>query len=384
MRWATAGDPDSGLLEKAAAGSLLALGLIELVFGPPSSEPWAQAFLTVAWTVPLVWRRRWPVPVLAVVVVAGVFVDLVNETGGSISYVLAGILASFTVGRHLDPPLTWWGPALCVGVSWFFYALSAGVLSDYFFTALIYGGAWAVGYALRRRAASISDLASEADELRRRQAERERQATAAERARIARELHDIVSHSISVIAIQAQAVRRRLGREHPAEIDDLRTIEETARQAMAEMRMLLGVLRADGDPVSLAPQPGLDQLPRLLAETRAAGVAVELRIEGEPGPLPPGVDLAAYRVVQEALTNCRKHAPGATVAVVVRYDDETIELCIDDDGGGVRGDADAGGHGLIGMRERISLYGGTLRAGPRAERGFSVHATLPRRQQISR
>ena len=374
---------DDAALDRAAAAGLVALGWFEAAFGQGVVHPWEQALLTLGWTLPLIWRRRWAVAVLAVVVPFGPILDLVNEQGGVTSYVLAVILASFTVGRHRDPPVTWWGPVLGVGFFWVMAAVAGGHFSDYLFTALLYGGAWGMGYALRQRATRISELDQEAQDLRERQAEREQQAIAEERGRIARELHDIVSHSISVITIQAQAVRRRLHADQPAEIDDLRDIEDTARQAMAEMRRLLGVLRADG-PAALAPQPGLEQLDRLVADTRAAGVVVDARTEGDPVALPPGLDLAAYRVVQEALTNCRKHALGASAVVTISYDHDCVEVAIENDAGEGPVSAANGGHGLIGMRERVALYGGTLDAGPRADGGFAVRARLPRHQEAAR
>ena len=199
-----------------------------------------------------------------------------------------------------------------------------------------------------------------------------------ERARIARELHDIVSHAISVVTVQTQAVRRRLGPEHAREADDLRAVEATAREAMADLRRLFGVLRADGDAPSLAPQPGLGELERLLEQTRAAGLAVELEIEGAAGPLPPGADLAAYRVVQEALTNVRRHAHASRATVRLIFGGDRLEIVVDDDGAGASGNGD-GGHGLVGMRERLVLYGGELEAGPRPGGGFRVRATLPLR-----
>ncbi len=368
---------DDRAFDAAASAGLLGLGLLEAAFSETVVRPWGQALLTLGWTLPLLWRRRWPVLVLALVVPFGPALDLVNSKGGVISYVLAVILAAFSVGRHCDPPTTWWGPLLCVGFFWAGYALSSGTLSDYVYTAVFYGSAWGVGYALRQRATRIVELHQEAEDLRQRQAEREQRAIADERARIARELHDIVSHSISVITIQAQAVRRRLRPDQISEVGDLRDIEDTARQAMAEMRRLLGVLRADG-PAALAPQPGLDHLPRLVADTRGAGVPVELRTEGHAVPLPPGLDLTAYRVVQEALTNCRKHAAGASALVVVRYVHDAVELQIDNDAPRLPPALAEGGHGLIGMRERVSLYGGTLLVGPRPDGGFSVRASLPR------
>lgn len=363
--------------DAAAAGGLLGLGLFEAAFSDAVMRPWGQAMLTLGWTLPLLWRRRWPVLVLALVVPFGPALDIVNSKGGVISYVLAVILAAFTVGRHSDPPATWWGPVFCVGFFWAGYAVTDSVLSDYVYTAVFYGSAWAVGYVLRQRATRIAELRGAADDLRQQQAEREQRAVADERARIARELHDIVSHSISVITIQAQAVRRRLQPEQAAEARDLRDVEDAAREAMAEMRRLLGVLRADG-PVALAPQPGLDQLPRLLADTEAAGVRVELRTEGDAGPLPPGLGLAAYRIVQEAMTNCRKHSPASAAKVIIRYFPASLELQVENDGPVPPVARGNGGHGLIGMRERVLLYGGTLHAGPRPEGGFSIRATLPR------
>jgi signal transduction histidine kinase len=251
-----------------------------------------------------------------------------------------------------------------------------GILADYFFFALLYGSPWAVGFVLRQRERRITELAGETTQLRQQQAEHERRAIANERARIARELHDIISHSISVITIQTQAIRRRLGPAH-VEADDLQAVEATARQAMAEMRRLLGVLRADDDPVALTPQPGLDQLPRLITDTKAAGVAVQLHIEGDPVPLPPGVDLTAFRILQEALTNVRKHAPRAQVAVLIHYTGTRLELRVDNDGAAPPDTNTNGvGQGLVGMRERVMVYGGTLEVGHRTD-GFTVAASLP-------
>ena len=360
------------------AAALLAMGLVEALVLADSPD-WRQALLTPCWTLPLIWRNRWPAVVLALVIVMGPTLDLVDAQGGVMSFVLSAVLASYTVGRTLDPPAAWWGPGLILGVGWVFYTGTGGTLSDFVFVALLYGGAWAVGYAIRRRDLKVVELTRETGELYRRQGERERQAVERERTRIARELHDIVSHSISVITIQTQAVRRRLGPENAAEIDDLRGIETTARQAMAEMRRLLGVLRAQDDAAELSPQPGLGQLSELAEEARATGADVQVCVEGEPVPLPPGVDLAAFRIVQEAMTNVRKHASAANVSVLVRYGDGRLELQVDNDGSetpGRNGSSEAG-YGLAGMRERVSLYGGSLVAAPRPEGGFRVRATLP-------
>jgi signal transduction histidine kinase len=360
------------------AAALLAMGLVEAL-ALADSPDWHQALLTPFWALPLIWRKRWPVVVLALVIAMGPTLDLVDTQGGVMSFVLSAVLASYTLGRALDPPAVWWGPGLILGVGWVFYAATGGALSDFVFVALLYGGAWAVGYAIRRRDLRVGELTSEADELRRGQAERERQAVERERTRIARELHDIVSHSISVIAIQTQAVRRRLGPENAEEIADLQGIETTARQAMTEMRRLLGVLRAQDEAAELSPQPGLDQLLQLADAARVAGANVQLRVEGEPIPLSPGVDLAAFRIVQEAMTNVRKHADSANINVLVRYANGHLELHVDDDGSGKpgRNGSREGGYGLAGMRERVNLYGGTLVAAPRPDGGFHVLATLP-------
>ena len=362
------------------AAGLLAMGLVEALLLTTQAPLWTQVPATFVWTVPLLWRRRWPVQVLAVVIAMGPLLDLVNSQGGIMSFVLSAIVASYSVGRLLDPPATWWGPALTVGVGWVNYAAIGGQLSDFVFVALLYGGAWAVGHAIRRRDLEVGDLTREAEELHRAQAERERRAVEQERVRIARELHDIVAHSISVITIQAQAVRHRLLPSYPEEAAALHRIETTAREAMAEMRRLLGILRAEDEPAALAPQPGMHQLPTLIAEARAVGLDVEVAVEGTAVPLPPGIDLAAYRVIQEALTNVRKHSGAKTSHVILRYHVDTLTIVVADEGPSVgrdgRAPANVSGQGLAGMRERIQLYGGSLRA-ERADRGFCVSVSLP-------
>jgi signal transduction histidine kinase len=180
--------------------------------------------------------------------------------------------------------------------------------------------------------------------------------------------------------VQTQAVRHRLGDADSADARDLRAVEATARQALAEMRRLFGVLRAEGENVALEPQPGLDQLDDLLEQSRAAGLPVDVRTEGERAPLPPGVDLAAYRIVQEALTNARRHAAPARARVTLQYRDDTLDILVEDDGAGASAANGTGGQGLTGMRERVRIYGGSLEAGPRPEGGFRVHAEVPFRR----
>jgi signal transduction histidine kinase len=220
-------------------------------------------------------------------------------------------------------------------------------------------------------------------ERRARLAERERdlaarEAVVEERARIARELHDAIAHHVSMIVLQAGAERRVLDGRGGSTREVLETIERIGRGALTEMRRLVGMLRSDAAD-ELAPQPGLDDLPALFAQVRRAGLPVELEIEGEPRELPVGVELSAYRIVQEGLTNALKHAGEARASVRVRYGPDALELEIADDGAGAPALAASSGHGLVGMRERVALYGGRLDAGRRPSGGFAVHVLLPTR-----
>lgn len=319
----------------------------------------------------LAWRRSLPLVVL-VIALAGIVVGGRPDT----PFVLfAGMLiASYTCGRVLEGPRALVALLIAVGPAGIGVMFDEGDPADLAAIAVLYGGAWVVGRLVRDQTARADAAAERAALLEAADADRRAQAAAEERARIARELHDIISHSISVITVQTQAVRKRLGAGHEREAADLADVENTARQAMVELRRLFGVLRADGERPPLAPQPGLDQLPRLLERTRAADLQVELEVEGDPVPLSPGVDLTAYRIVQECLTNALKHAEDATVAVRLRYQGSALEICVADTGKGLV--RDGSGHGLVGMRERVSLYGGQLDAGPGPGGGFTVTAVL--------
>ena len=197
-----------------------------------------------------------------------------------------------------------------------------------------------------------------------------------ERVRIARELHDVVAHHVSVMGVQAGAARRVM-RQQPEKAEEaLASIEGSSRQAVLELQRLLGILRREGQDDALAPQPDLARLPELVAQAGGDELTVELRVEGEPRPLPGTVELSAYRVIQEALTNTHKHARATHSTVRVAYGPSALEVEVVDDGRGGAAPA-GGGHGLIGMRERVRLHGGHLRAGPRPGGGFAVHATFP-------
>jgi signal transduction histidine kinase len=197
-----------------------------------------------------------------------------------------------------------------------------------------------------------------------------------ERGRIARELHDVVAHNVSMMVVQAGAAERVLEGDQPEVRDALSAIGNTGRETVDEMRLLLGVLRRSDDGLAFAPQPGLDDLDQLVRNVSSTGVHVALHIEGARAPLPPGVDLSAYRIIQEALTNVIKHAGPASAEVTVRYDKDCVEVEVRDDGHS-EAPGDGTGNGLIGMRERVAMLGGELRAGTSQSGGFAVSARLP-------
>jgi signal transduction histidine kinase len=245
--------------------------------------------------------------------------------------------------------------------------------------------AWVLGDSMRTRRAYYAELEERAARLEREREAQSKVAVAAERARIARELHDVVAHNVSVMIVQADGAAYVLDSSPDQAKQALETISTTGRQALAEMRRLLGVLRSsDGESGEYGPQPGVDQLSELVEQCRGAGLPVNFQVAGAPRPLPKGVELTAYRIVQEALTNTRKHGgPTAQALVRLTYGDCDLDMLIEDDGRGAErelytaGGADGLGHGLIGMRERIGMVGGTLDAGPRPGGGFRVSAVLP-------
>jgi signal transduction histidine kinase len=247
---------------------------------------------------------------------------------------------------------------------------------------VLFGIGWLVGFALRERTER-----TEAAEERALRAEREREAAsrvavAEERSRIARELHDIVAHSVSVIVLQVGAVRHRMPESAAADREALTNVEEAGRTALAEMRRLLNAMREDGDQAELMPHPGLDDLDRLVRDVGAAGLEVHLRVVGEPTPLPAGIDLSAYRIVQEGLTNSLKHSGGAEAEVTVDYAPDELRLEIRDRGAGDSAAGDGRGHGLVGIRERVKIFGGEMSVGPAPGGGFLVRARLPLRGDV--
>jgi signal transduction histidine kinase len=238
------------------------------------------------------------------------------------------------------------------------------------FLGIIFGAPWLVGRAVRQRRLNDEELEQEKT--------RAAAAIMEERARIARELHDVVAHSISVMVIQARGGRRVLRSDPNDARDAFAVIERTGQQALDEMRRLLDMLRTADETLALAPQPSLKELGTLVEHVRAAGLPVQVAVEGEPRDLPPGVDLSAFRIVQEALTNALKHAGPARARVVVRYLADDLEIEVSDDGPGT-GDASVSGYGLVGMRERVEVYGGELEAGRQPGGGYALRVRLPLR-----
>lgn len=369
------------------AGAVAAIAQVETWLSGASDPKGAYAAAALAMTLPLAWRRQAPLAVLSMVF-APLFAMRAADHSLDSAYVMIVLLVAFhAVGAHLERRRAIAGVALGLVLLAALLTVESlvaasgdakpAVLGDFVFLAAILGAVWAGSVSLRERALRAGELERRADRLEREREERARAAVAEERARIARELHDVVAHSVSVIAVQTGSMRRRLSRERPDDAEQLAAVERTARQALAEMRRMLGLLRADGDEPSLSPQPGVEEIGRLVAQVRDAGLSVELSVEGERAPLPPGVDLAVYRIVQEALTNVLKHARAQRACVALSYDERGLELEISDDGQGLNGAPTEGGHGLVGMRERVALYGGSLSAGTGSEGGFTVRAHLP-------
>jgi signal transduction histidine kinase len=341
-----------------------------------STERAAAAATGLVLTLSLAWRRRAPLAVLAVAIAVSVMANVVAVLDEATTPAIALVVAVYSVGAHTS------GLRASVGGLGVAALIAANVaeqfsLGDLLFIAMIVGGAWLAGRAIRYRRERERVLERLTVDLEREREEKARAAVAEERVRIARELHDVVAHAISVIVLQARGGRRSLATDPTETHEALDTIEATGSEALAEMRRLLGMLRSDDEEIALAPQPSLRYLDALAAQVREAGLPVDLSVEGEPTELPPGVDLSAYRIVQEALTNALKHAGPATARVVVRYRENDLELEIADTGAGASASDGGEGHGLAGMRERVSLYGGRIEAGPRDGGGFAVRARLP-------
>ena len=359
-----------------ASDALLALALMAVV----QLEIWltnvtvpkgVAAPAGVLMTLPLAWRRRAPLAVTIVVMGSWTAQSLLDYSSQPPQIaLLAVLLALFSVAAQSERRRAVAGGAVTL------VALLASAPGDAPVLGPLVVGVWLAGRLLHERQRLAAALRDRTSALEREQDESARLAIAEERARIARELHDVVAHSVSVMVVQAGAERLALGAGQESTRETLLEIEKTGRQALAEMRRLLGVLRRDDEELALAPEPSLDHLDSLVSHMREAGLPVELRIEGERAPVPAGVDISAYRIVQEALTNALRHAGPARACVLVRYGEADVEVEVADDGAGAK-EGDGTGHGLVGMRERVALYGGELTTGKADAGGYVVRARLP-------
>jgi signal transduction histidine kinase len=362
-------------------GFLAIAAMVQLVLTRDSARTtlWFGLPAIAVLTLPILARRRFPFggPLAYFVLAAGVsFIDwqLIPSLesffviGLAVAFLLGNLRSAWQAGIGLVVVLA----SLAVIV----YKIPGHTTGELVFIPLDFAVSWVAGFALRERSEQ-----AEAAEMRAAAAERERDAAARiavaeERARIARELHDIVAHAVSVMVLQVGAVRHKLPDSLAADRDALTDVERAGRTALAEMRRLLAAMRDDGDEAELGPQPGLDGLDSLREEIGRAGLPVELHVDGEPFPLPRGIDLSAYRIVQEGLTNALRHARATKADVIVRYRPGELQLEVRDDGVG-SSTTDGLGHGLVGIRERVKIFGGEMTAGAANEGGFVLNTRLP-------
>ena len=363
------------LVDALLAGFFTFVVLFEAFTESVVERPWLHAVVGCGAMVVMAWRRVQPIPVAFTVVVAQM---VLGVNGGELSVVLAMLVMAFTVGAETEGRASWVGLAALTLPFFLGLVLGSGRLipGDFAAGLVLIAGPWVAGRTLRDRALALAGAMAREASFEQEKLHETEAAAARERTRLARELHDIVSHSISVIAIQTQAVRRRLGPDHARETADLAAVESAARDAMAEMRRLFVVLREEGEEAALAPQPGLAELDRLLDRVRDTGLEVALDTRGDTVDLSPGLDLAAYRIVQEAVTNALRHSGARHLRVRLGYAPGELEVTVEDDGRGLNG-RPHDGHGLRGIRERAELYGGTLDVGRSDGGGTRVHARLP-------
>ncbi|MDP9285011.1 MAG: sensor histidine kinase [Actinomycetota bacterium] len=366
------------LILVGALGGALAVALAGHSADAPHTTRWLTAPATAIIVLPLLARRRFPFAAPLSVWLLGTafsFVDgrLVPFTP-SIS--VAGLAGAFLLGNRNGVEAGLGMAAVVGGTAIIVSNNPSHATAELVFVPLSFAIGWLAGFALRERAEQ-----AEAAEVRATQAEREREtaariAVAEERARIARELHDIVAHAVSVMVLQVGAVRHKLPDAMVEDSDALRNVEQAGRTALTEMRRLLAAMRNDADEAELTPQPGLDGLGSLLEEIGRAGLPVQLHVDGDPFPLPRAIDLSAYRIVQEGLTNALKHARASNADVTVRYRSDELQLEVRDNGEG-SSTSNGLGHGLVGIRERVKIYGGEMTAGTTNGGGFTLSTRLP-------
>jgi signal transduction histidine kinase len=367
------------LIAIAAVESAFEVALRHDPLREPRTTLWLAAPAIALVVLALLGRRRFPFAAPTSVWLLAAALSLVDGrlVPFSATAVVAGIAAAFLLGNLRDAVRARLGLALVLaGAAIVVYNDPNPAAGELIFTPLLFAIGWLAGFAMRERAEQ-----AEAAEVRAAQAEREHEAAARiavaeERARIARELHDIVAHAVSVMVLQVGAVRHKLADTHPEDGEALKGVEQTGRTALTEMRRLLGAMRREGDDLALAPQPGLGNLGVLLEQVGRAGLPVRLHVDGEPYPLPHALDLSAYRIVQEGLTNALKHARASQADVTIRYGSDELDIEVRDDGNGALPDH-GHGHGLVGVRERVKVYGGEMTADAPSGGGFVLSTRLP-------
>jgi signal transduction histidine kinase len=365
------------LIVLAAIAAMLEVALRHDPDQAPRTTQWFTVPAIALVILPLLWRRRFPFAAPMFVWLVGATLSFID--GRLITFaaagVVAGMVAAYLLGNLRDPVQSRLGLAVVVsGAAIIVYNDPNRAAADFIFTPGLFAIGWLAGFALRERA-----VQAEAAEERALHAEREREtaariAVAEERARIARELHDIVAHAVSVMVLQVGAVRHKL--PDSQQRDALKGVEQTGRAALAEMRRLLGAMRHDGEDVELAPQPGLDHLNALRDEVARAGLPVRVHLDGNPVALPRAIDLSAYRIIQEGLTNALKHAQAGQADVTIRYAVNELQIEVRDDGCGATA-TDGLGHGLVGVRERVKIYGGEMTTATATGGGFVLSTRLP-------
>ncbi|MBE0609542.1 MAG: sensor histidine kinase [Dehalococcoidia bacterium] len=353
---------------------------VEPIFqtGMPGPRVPVSLFATVT-LVPLLARRAFPLAALVVMCLGMVAVGIVGDTEQSTFVLLLGLLvATYSLAARATPRNALIGAVVVVVAAILFesFTFAQKTASDVLVPMLFVAAAWAVGRQVQRQRQRATELAEHSELLARTHKLETQAAVSAERTRIARELHDVVAHAISVMGIQAGAARRTLAPGQNAQREALLDVERLGREAIEEMQHMLGVLRTAEDDLWIDPLPDLAQLAALASDARNSGVEVVLDVAAEPDRLPRGLQLTAYRVVQEALTNVRKHAQASTVHITIARSREHLDVMVADDGIGVTGEAEPG-NGLIGMRERVAIHHGTLYAGAGYGKGFLIRARLP-------
>jgi signal transduction histidine kinase len=365
---------------------LAAVAIVDLSANSKVEGPlWLNMALLVGMALTFNWRRTRPlVPAVAVIGGLGVMFFWLTEPPNTFAAVLLMVSLAYAIGRHLHGRRSIYalglGTVAIVGL-----AISFDPHDIFFPVTFFWLLPWLAGRTIRNHTMLARELAEKAERAQHAREEDERRAIALERSRIARELHDVLAHNLSVMVVQAAAARRVLDKNPATAVEVAALIERTGREALAEIRQLFGPVRR-GDGEALSGPPSIARVDELARRARAVGLRVELRVSGDPVELPAGIDLTAYRIVQEALTNAIKHSGSAQAHVTIAYEPNELVLSIEDDGEGPREGYElseaGGGHGLVGMRERAALYGGLVQAGRRRGGGFAVRARLPTRPLV--